>query len=295
MKESSGKMETLAIAGIRIDGGTQPRAQIDQDVVSEYAEAMRAGVGFPSIRVFFDGAERWLADGFHRYHAARSAGLETLSAIVHSGTKRDAVLFSVGANAVHGLRRTNEDKRRAVMTLLADAEWGARSDSWIAEKCGVGDGMVAARRADLQVPESGTSPHRVGKDGKSYPVQRKPRAKPTLSEEQRNEIRAQIAEEHGEVPEPEPELEAADDPTELAEVPNAFEEPAPDLSTLDAREEAVGIAAHPLSRLMAEWPKGASMSPLIQVIRYMLHTCERIEDGLQPKDGHAERGGESAT
>jgi len=34
----------------------------------------------------------------------------------------DAVFNSVGANAEHGLRRTNADKRRAVLTLLNDDE-----------------------------------------------------------------------------------------------------------------------------------------------------------------------------
>jgi hypothetical protein len=41
---------------------------------------------------------------------------------VRTGSRRDAVRYSVGANSVHGLRRTNEDKRREVQTLLADAE-----------------------------------------------------------------------------------------------------------------------------------------------------------------------------
>jgi hypothetical protein len=37
-----------------------------------------------------------------------------------NGTQRDAILYSDGANESHGLRRTNEDKRRAVMTLLTN-------------------------------------------------------------------------------------------------------------------------------------------------------------------------------
>lgn len=57
-------------------------------------------------------------------HAGASkAGLSELAADIRQGTRRDAVLFSVGANASHGLRRTNEDKRRAVTVLLMDEEW----------------------------------------------------------------------------------------------------------------------------------------------------------------------------
>jgi hypothetical protein len=72
--------------------------------------------------VFYDGAEYWLADGFHRVHAAQKLRRLTIAADVRQGTRRDAVLLSARANAEHGLRRTNEDKRRAVLTLLADPE-----------------------------------------------------------------------------------------------------------------------------------------------------------------------------
>jgi hypothetical protein len=34
-----------------------------------------------------------------------------------------AVSYAVGANASHGLKRTNRCKRNAVMTLLKDPEW----------------------------------------------------------------------------------------------------------------------------------------------------------------------------
>ena len=54
---------------IRLDGGTQPRAKIDQAVCDEYAERMKAGEKFPPIDVFFDGEDYWLADGFHRISA----------------------------------------------------------------------------------------------------------------------------------------------------------------------------------------------------------------------------------
>ena len=37
------------------------------------------------------------------------------------------------------LGATNEDKRRAVMTLLADEEWGKWSDNEIARRCEVSD------------------------------------------------------------------------------------------------------------------------------------------------------------
>jgi hypothetical protein len=67
---------------------------------------------------------------------------------VHEGGRRDAILFAVGANATHGLRRTNADKRRAVLTLLHDPEWRQWSDSEIAHKCRVSRPLVAEMRAE---------------------------------------------------------------------------------------------------------------------------------------------------
>jgi hypothetical protein len=54
-----------------------------------------------------------------------------------------------GANESHGLRRTNEDKRRAVVTLLNDEEWSGWSNREIARKCGVSDPFVMQIRSSL--------------------------------------------------------------------------------------------------------------------------------------------------
>lgn len=142
-------MQKILIDEIRIDGGTQPRAQIDAQAVSDYTEAIGDGVELPPVIVFNDGASKWLADGFHRYHAHRNAGKVSIAADLRSGTQRDAILFSVGANSSHGLRRSNADKQKAVDTLLADAEWGAWSDSAIAKACGVHHSTVALHRKSL--------------------------------------------------------------------------------------------------------------------------------------------------
>ncbi len=135
--------QTLHLDQIRIDGGTQPRVSIDEQVVAEYAELYSTGVDLPPVTVFFDGATHWLADGFHRYWANKKISSDHLFAYVHQGTQRDAILYSVGANADHGLRRTNGDKRKAVLTMLEDEEWSEWSDREIAKQCGVGNEMVS--------------------------------------------------------------------------------------------------------------------------------------------------------
>jgi DNA modification methylase/uncharacterized ParB-like nuclease family protein len=127
--------ELLPLAVIRTDGGTQPRAALDEAVIAEYAEALREGAHFPPVVVFHDGRDYWLADGFHRLHAAARAGRAELAADVRQGDRRAAVLHAVGANAEHGLRRTGADKRRAVLCLLGDAEWREWPQGEIARRC----------------------------------------------------------------------------------------------------------------------------------------------------------------
>lgn len=52
----------------------------------------------------------------------------------------------LGANAHHGLRRTNTDKRKAVETLLKDGEWAKWSNNKIAKMCGVSQPFVSSLR-----------------------------------------------------------------------------------------------------------------------------------------------------
>ena len=140
-------MATLAIKKIRLDGGTQPRAAINPFTVDDYADDMKRGDKFPSPDVFFDGTDYWLARGFHRVTAAERIGRKSIDVTIHQGTRRDAVLFSVGDNASHGLRRTTDDKTRCVVTLLGDDEWSKWSDRKIAELCRVSHTFVSGIRA----------------------------------------------------------------------------------------------------------------------------------------------------
>lgn len=146
--------KTINILAVRIDGGTQPRAQINLDVVNDYAEALTAGVSFPAPVVFHDGADYWLADGFHRYHANKKIGAVSLDVEVQQGTVRDAILYSLGANQAHGLRRSNEDKRKAVTTMLQDEEWAKWSNGQVAKTCAVTPQYVGQVRASLEIVSS---------------------------------------------------------------------------------------------------------------------------------------------
>ena len=168
---STNKSIMLSLSQIRGDGGTQPRASINDETVMEYAEDMNNGDRFPPVTVFYDGNCYWLADGFHREQAALKAGFTEIAAIVKQGTRRDAVLYSVGANAKHGLRRTNADKRRAVMTLLEDSEWTGWSNNAIASQCGVSHQFVNNLRKSILQPLQDTklnNQRKVKRGGKTY-------------------------------------------------------------------------------------------------------------------------------
>lgn len=136
----------VPIDDIRIDGGTQIRERIDEDTVAEYASRVQDGNDFPACIIFHDGSDQWLADGFHRVMGHKRAGKPSILCDVRKGTKRDAILYACGANSLHGLRRTNADKRRAVMTLLGDVEWVTWSNREIARRCGVDESTVRSLR-----------------------------------------------------------------------------------------------------------------------------------------------------
>lgn len=142
-------VKTLRLDQVTVDDAMQARVTVDDSIVEEYAELMRAGHNFPSVEVVFDPKLRkhYLVDGFHRLAAARRAGIGTIGAVVVDGSMDEARWLSCGANKSHGLRRTNADKRKAVRAALM-----ARphlSDTVLASHVGVSSGTVSNYRAEL--------------------------------------------------------------------------------------------------------------------------------------------------
>ena len=100
-------MKMVKLSEIRIDGGTQYRDQINQDVVRDYAEKMRDGEEFPALDTVFDGATHWLVDGFHRYFASHDVGFKDVKVNYKPGTQEEAQLLALGVNAGHDLNQDN--------------------------------------------------------------------------------------------------------------------------------------------------------------------------------------------
>lgn len=156
----------LPLADIRIEPDLQCRANgASKTVVQEYADVIRehGADRFPAVVVFKDSkAVHWLADGFTR--CAALASIDSTASIkveIREGSRKDALAYSASANASHGLRRTNADKRRAVDLLIAAfPKWSNRR---IAQACGVGHQLVGNVRPEV---DESSIQEREGADGK---------------------------------------------------------------------------------------------------------------------------------
>ena len=162
-------VKAISLDQIEVLEKLQPREEIDTRTVDEYRERMEAGDTFPPVTVFAGGGTLYLADGWHRYFAARAAGHESIKAEVREGGKAAAQWHALGANKTHGLRRSNADKERAVKIALQKRP--DLSDRAIADHVGVHHATVAKHRSELEnegaVDKSAT---RTGKDGVKQPA-----------------------------------------------------------------------------------------------------------------------------
>lgn len=172
----------LPLASLRADDRLKSRVSICPETVADYAELLVEGVDFPPVVAFDDGSVKWLAAGFHRYAAHGKAGRKTILTDLRQGSFDDALLYSVGENAAHGLRRSNADKQRAILLLLESERWGQRSTNWIAEQVRVDPKTVLRVRESLsehihrpapENPQVKPSGYVQGKDGRFQPA-RKP-------------------------------------------------------------------------------------------------------------------------
>lgn len=245
----------LPLTRIRADGGTQTRAELSLATVSQYRDDMEEGASFPPIVVFYDGTDHWLADGFHRFEASRAFGLPTIETEIRQGTQRDAVLYGVGANGTHGLRRTNADKRRAVETLLHDDEWRGWADREIARRCGVGNKFVGDVRASICVRNTDTppTPRKVERSGTIY--EQKPRAPAAV---------------------PAPKRRPRYEPPPRPGMSPEFADP-------NRVASLVAQALAPITALMERWPDDLSLRPLINLTAGKLSQMEVIEAGKEKR------------
>jgi hypothetical protein len=194
IKDGAALTDMVTLGDLRMDSDVQPRESINTALIGEYAEAMRNDEQFPNIIVYRDGDVLYLADGWHRVMAAKEAEKATLNAEIREGTKRDAILYSIGANTRHGLRPTNADKRRAVRRLLIDPEWSSWSDSVIADRAGVSQPFVSSLRNQMTGDDDEPKVRRVKtSDGREMDTTRIGRSRKRADEDETEEVEAPVA------------------------------------------------------------------------------------------------------
>ena len=130
---------------------TQMRIGISEETILDYMESYKKGENLPPVVLCYNSVlnKYYLADGFHRVEARKRLKYTSVSAEVFNGTYRDAVLFSAGANASHGLRRSNADKRKAIANILSDPEWVMWSNAEIARVTKTSSPLVQKLREEL--------------------------------------------------------------------------------------------------------------------------------------------------
>ena len=113
----------IPLSQIIADPALQHRLEVNQSLISEYAEAMKEGASFPPMKAVQDkDGTIWLYSGFQRLQAAQQAELNTFSVEIKPGTRRDAWVASLGENHDHGARRTRADLYNAIDNALRDFE-----------------------------------------------------------------------------------------------------------------------------------------------------------------------------
>lgn len=127
----------------------QTRAKNNDEVIQEYAEQMKDGVTFPNVTVFREKKTgiTYLVDGFHRTEATVLNGGKTIEADIIYGDRAAALTYALKANAEHGLRRNNADKRHALAMAWNDRgilfKGEEPTSRQLAALCGVSDRLAA--------------------------------------------------------------------------------------------------------------------------------------------------------
>lgn len=130
----------LGIADIEVNPALQMRAI--EPPADEYQELLAKDKNawpFPPVRVIKFADRHLLVEGFTRLKAAAGAGRMTVPVETRPGTWLDAVTEACASNSEHGFRRTNGDKRRAIIRAY---EEGITGKTELAKVCKVSRATV---------------------------------------------------------------------------------------------------------------------------------------------------------
>lgn len=169
-------VKNLPIDDLCLEPELQMR-EMQEEAIEDYAEHLK---DLPPILIVRDAdfAKDFVVDGWHTLAAARRKGWTSIPCKIIEGDYADAVLAAAKANATHGIRRTDDDKERAIKRLLAQEKWQGKSSRWIATELKVSPQTVekvrnsntrtnsTAHGEQLKKPKK-QGESREGRDGKT--------------------------------------------------------------------------------------------------------------------------------
>jgi hypothetical protein len=168
------RLELVPVDRIKRNPQLMMRVELSQPTIVAYTSALESGATFPPIECTEVDGELLLTNGFHRLAAHQNAGRAEIQAIITEGDMDDALLAAACSDNYEGLKRTNADKRKAVLALLANKQWSEMSNREIARAANVDKNTVAKYRGQLvNSPDEKPGPMRLGKDGKKRPANHK--------------------------------------------------------------------------------------------------------------------------
>ncbi|MBP3960937.1 hypothetical protein J8F10_37425 [Gemmata sp. G18] len=155
------EVANVPLADIDFGPAKKGRAALNAEAVERYAETESEWSNSKPIDLFYghvpDGGRYYFAgDGWHRGEAMLKLKRQTIKATITrcesaAEAERQATLFALSgrANRVHGVPRSNEDKRAAIRNALLMRENEGMSDRRIADLCGVSHVIVGSVRHEM--------------------------------------------------------------------------------------------------------------------------------------------------
>jgi ParB-like nuclease domain len=134
--------QQVALSRIVILPDVQVRLGLDEDLVRQYQEVLD---DLPPVIVYDTGQGPdllELAEGMHRFEAAKRAGRAAIKAIIRQGTHDDVLDCADTANATHGKPLTRDERHRPVRRLYERHYHGGRGPhakwdaGWSVERIG---------------------------------------------------------------------------------------------------------------------------------------------------------------
>ena len=143
--KATASKEIVARTDLIDDPRMQMRDEVNIERAEEYASEIVAILDEHPIQVINVtdalGESSYIVDGFHRYHAARIAGLNEINIEIMEGTLDEALMFSRCVNFTHGLNTSGGEKKAAINALRKYApDFGydsSRVVDWLNEICGI--------------------------------------------------------------------------------------------------------------------------------------------------------------